>query len=210
MTTSLTLEVYSDYVCPWCYLSTPRIDRLAANFKLDVKWMHYPLHPETPPEGFSLASLQGDAEFADEQKELRRLMAEEGLPYGHRTMTFNSRMAQELSLWAEWQPGGQRVHDALFRAYFADSVNLSDPQLLLGIVEVMGLDVDDARDSLKSGRYAPMLDQQWAHAKQSGIRGVPTFLVGELGVVGAQPYDELEEFVLVAGAVRRDFDEESG
>ena len=172
--------------------------------------MHYPLHPETPPEGFSLASLLGDEEFEQSQQQMRRLMAEEGLPYGHRTMTYNSRMAQELALWAEWQPGGKRIHDALFRAYFADSVNLADTQLLLGIVEVMGLDVDDARDALKSGRYAPMLDQHWAHARSSGIRGVPTFLVGELGVVGAQPYDELEEFVLVAGAVQRDFDEETG
>ena len=165
--------------------------------------MHYPLHPETPVEGYSLAALFGDAEFDEMQQRLQLLMAEEGLPYGHRTMTYNSRLAQELALWAEWQPGGKRIHDALFRAYFADGLNLANPQLLLGIVEAMGLKVDDARDSLESQRYAPMLDQQWAHARSVGISGVPTFLIGDLGVVGAQPYEELEEFALIAGALPR-------
>lgn len=181
-----------------------RIDRLVAQFELEVTWMHYPLHPETPAEGFSLAQLFGDAEFEAMQQRLRQLAAEEGLPYGHRTMTYNSRLAQELALWAEWQEGGQRIHDALFRAYFADGVNLADLQLLLGIVEVMGLDVDDAREALQSKRYAPMLEQQWGRSRSLKISGVPTFLVGELGVVGAQPYEELEEFVVIAGAERRE------
>ncbi len=172
--------------------------------------MHYPLHPETPADGFSLAELFGDAEFADLQQRLRQLMADEGLPYGHRTMTYNSRLAQELALWAEWQPGGKRLHDALFRAYFADGLNLAKPQLLLGIVDAMGLDVADARDSLESQRYAPMLDQQWAHSRGAGISGVPTFLIGDLGVVGAQPYEELEEFVLIAGALPRQTPEDAG
>lgn len=165
--------------------------------------MHYPLHPETPAEGFSLAQLLGDAEFEEMQQNLRQLAAAEGLPYGHRTMTYNSRLAQELALWAEWQEGGKRIHDAFFRAYFADSVNLADPQLLLGIVEAMGLDVNDAREALQSKRYAPMLDQQWGRSRSVGISGVPTFLMGELGVVGAQPYEELEEFVVIAGAKPR-------
>jgi predicted DsbA family dithiol-disulfide isomerase len=52
-------------------------------------------------------------------------MAEEGLPYAQRTMTYNSRLAQELAKWAETQPDGAKMHDTMYRAYFVDGLNIA-------------------------------------------------------------------------------------
>ena len=85
---------------------------------MQVKWVHFPLHPETPPEGRSLAELFAGRgyDIAKMQAQMRARMEAEGLPYGERKMTFNSRLAQELGAWADSQPGGEAIHDALFRA----------------------------------------------------------------------------------------------
>ena len=90
--------------------------------------MHFPLHPDTPAEGRSLEDLfrgrQIDLQAAHAR--LQALMDAEGLPYRRRTHTYNSRLAQELAKWAETKPGGDAVHDALFKAYFVDGWTIGD------------------------------------------------------------------------------------
>ena len=62
---------------------------------------------------------------------MKGLMDAEGLPYGRRTHSYNSRLAQELGKWADTQPGGEAIHDALYRAYFVDARNIGDPEILV-------------------------------------------------------------------------------
>ena len=76
-----------------------RTDRLRAAYRIDFRYTLFPLHPETPDEGLSLGQLFAGRSFDIDgmQARLTTLMAEEGLPYGQRTMTYNSRLAQELA-----------------------------------------------------------------------------------------------------------------
>ena len=122
-------------------------------------------------------------------------MDAEGLPYGERTMTYNSRLAQELGKWADTQPGGEAIHDALFRAYFVDARDISQPAVLLDIAEQVGLSVDAAREVLDKRTFKAAVDADWKLSRQYGITGVPTFVAGRYGVVGAQPYEALEQLV---------------
>ena len=62
---------------------------------------------------------------------MQGLMAAEGLPYGRRTHTYNSRLAQELAKWADSQPGFEAIHDLLYKAYFVDGRNVGDPEVLI-------------------------------------------------------------------------------
>ena len=164
---------------------------------MKIEWVHFPLHPETPAEGLALAEL-----FAGRNLDLRAMHAQmkvrmtaEGLPYGERTMTYNSRLAQELGKWADTQPGGEAIHDALFRAYFVEIRDISQPAVLLDIAERVGLSVDGARVVLEQRTFKDAVDADWALSRQYGITGVPTFVAGRYGVVGAQPYEALEELV---------------
>ena len=132
-----TLEVFTDYVWPWCYLSTGRIEKLKEKYNVKMKWVHFPLHPETPQEGRALADLfagRSETELKARQDQMRGLMAEEGLPYGDRTHTYNSRLAQEVGAWADTQEGGEAIHDAIYKAYFVEAKNIGDPNVLLNIV----------------------------------------------------------------------------
>ena len=176
-----------------------RIEKLRTAHNVKIEWVHFPLHPDTPAEGRSLADL-----FAGRSVDRKAMhaamkarMDAEGLPYGERTMTYNSRLAQELGKWADTQPGGEAIHDALFRAYFVEARDISQPAVLLEIATQVGL-LDGAREVLEKRTFKEAVDADWKLSREYGITGVPTFVVGHQGVVGAQPYEKLEQLVLKA------------
>lgn len=178
-----------------------RIEKLRKAHGLRVKWIHFPLHPDTPQEGRSLADLFAGRNYdiPKMQAQMRARMEAEGLPYGTRTMTYNSRLAQELGAWADTQPGGEAIHDALFRAYFVDAKNIGDADVLVEVAKSVGLPADKAREVIEKRTHKDAIDADWEKSRQYGVTGVPTFVIGRNGVVGAQPYEALEELVRQAG-----------
>ena len=171
--------------------------------------MHFPLHTDTPTEGLSLEALfEGQGKDLPEMKaRMTRLMAEEGLPYGDRSHTYNSRLAQEMAKWGEAelesragspeeaQTLAQGMHKALFQAYFVDGLNIAEADVLAGVAAKAGLDPDEARRVVAERRFSDAVDDDWAMARSVGVAGVPTFAMGGYGVVGAQPYEALDKFV---------------
>jgi predicted DsbA family dithiol-disulfide isomerase len=178
-----------------------RIEKLRTEHGVNIQWVHFPLHPETPPEGQSLEDLfRGrNVDRKAMHAQMKARMDAEGLPYGERTMTYNSRLAQELGKWADTQPGGEAIHDALFRAYFVEARDISRPEVLLEIVARVGLPVDAAREVIEKRTFKAAVDEDWKLSRQIGVTGVPTFVAGRYGVVGAQPYEALEDLVRKAG-----------
>ena len=164
---------------------------------MQVKWVHFPLHPDTPSAGRSLEEMFAGRgyDIPKMQAQMRARMEAEGLPYGKRSMTYNSRLAQELGAWADTQPGGEAIHDALFRAYFVDGRNIGDPETLIEIAAATGLSADGAREVIEKRTHKAAIDADWAKSRQYGVTGVPTFVAGNQGVVGAQPYEALEDLV---------------
>ena len=160
-----------------------------------MKWVHFPLHPDTPQEGKSLEALFAGRGFnlAQKQAEMRARMQAEGLPYGNRSHTYNSRLAQELGAWADTQPGGDAIHDAIFRAYFVDGLNIGDVEVMVGLAKKVGLPEDQAREVLAKRTFKATVDADWEKSREYGVTGVPTFVAGGYGVVGAQPYEALEQ-----------------
>ena len=75
--------------------------------------------------------------------------------------------------------------------------------LLVEIAASVGLQADEARAVLDERRFAEAVDADWAKSHRYGVTGVPTFVAGRHGIVGAQPYEALEELVQTAGAARR-------
>ncbi len=174
-----------------------RIEKLKAEHNVKVEWVHFPLHPDTPAEGRALADLFAGRNMDRKamHAQMKARMDAEGLPYGERTMTYNSRLAQELGKWADTQPGGEAIHDALFQAYFVEARDISQPAVLLDIVKRVGLSVEGAREVLEKRTFQAAVDADWELSRRYGVTGVPTFVVGRYGVVGAQPYEALEELV---------------
>ena len=201
----ITLEVFSDYVCPWCYLGLNRLKKLVQDYDIAVQLVHFPLHPETPAKGRTLLELFrcGPEEIVAKNTRMKGLMAAEGLPYGERSHTYNSRLAQEVGSWAETQPGGNAIHDKFFEAYFVEGRDVGDVEVIVDVVKSVGLDEQEARAVLAERRFKDAVDADWEKSRNYGVTGVPTFVSNGQGLVGAQPYEALQKFIDQAGAERR-------
>src|SRR5260370_23475442 len=122
--------------------------------------VHFPLHPETPVGGRSMAEVYAGRNVDPEAmyQRMKGLMDAEGLPYGRRTHTYNSRLAQELGKWADTQPGGPAIHDKLYKAYFVEAKNIGDVELLVEIAQSVGLPAEEARAVLEERRFKDEVD----------------------------------------------------
>jgi predicted DsbA family dithiol-disulfide isomerase len=134
---------------------------------------------------------------------LKKVATELGLPWGRRTRTCNSRRAQELGKWAEALGQGHEFHMAVFRVYFAAGKNIADISVLKEIAETIGLDGRMAEQTLAERTYKAAVDRDWDYSRSCGITAVPTFKVDGREVVGAQPYQALEDLVRAAGGTIR-------
>ena len=199
------LEVFSDYVCPWCYLGDNRVKKLKENYDINVKLIHFPLHPDTPQEGRALMDLFscGPEEIQIKNMRMHGLMEADGLPFKDRSHTYNSRLAQEVGSWADTQPDGEKIHDKFYETYFVDRRNIGDVNVILNVVKSVGLDETAAKAVIDDRSYKDAVDADWAKSHSYGVTGVPTFVSEGQGVVGAQPYEALVEFVTTLGAKPR-------
>ena len=133
----------------------------------------------------------------------KRAAAEAGLPMGERTKTFNSRLAAELGKWAESKGKGDEFHSAVFRAYYVDGINIAKAEHLIVLAEAVELPGREAAEVLAKRTFREAVDSDWELAGQLGISAVPTFVLDGWAIVGAQPYDALEKFLLDHGVKRR-------
>jgi predicted DsbA family dithiol-disulfide isomerase len=170
---------------------------LRERYDIIIRWFAFPLHPHTPSEGMTLEELfAGRSINIDKLMErLQQVAQEEGLPLGKREYTYNSRLAQELSKWAEVEGKGQEFHDAVFRAYFVAGKNIGLQDTLVAVARSVGLSGSEAQNVLETRAFKEAVDMDWILAKRMGITAVPTFVVNKQGLVGAQPYEVLEEFL---------------
>jgi len=135
---------------------------------------------------------------------LQQAAQEAGLPFSTRKMTYNSRLAQELAKWAEAEGRGEEYHRAVFRAYFAQGINIGKVQELLALVRSLGLPEAGAETVLRERGFKQAVDLDWARSRELGIRAVPTFVLGRQSLVGAQPYKKLAALLETAEVRRRE------
>jgi predicted DsbA family dithiol-disulfide isomerase len=134
---------------------------------------------------------------------LTSVAGELGLAFGRRSMTYNSRLAQELGKWAEAKGVGDAFHHAVFLAYFRDGKNIGDTNVLIDLCQGIGLDPGKAQDVLTQRTFFAAVDEDWKRSRQNNIRAVPTFMVGLHNLVGFQSVQALEQMVENSGVQRR-------
>ena len=162
-----------------------------------MHWTHFPLHPDTPDSGILLEELfrERGYDIQSMKQHMSALMTEENLAYGNRSHTYNSRLAQELAKWGESFPEGEALNLKLFEAYFAEGRNLAEPDVLLDVAKVAGLPLETAEEVIRQRSFRDAVDTDWKRAHELGVTGVPTFVSGNRGLVGAQPYEALVQLI---------------
>jgi predicted DsbA family dithiol-disulfide isomerase len=126
---------------------------------------------------------------------LRKAAEAEGLPFGERNMTYNSRLAQELGKWAETKGNIEAFNQVVFQAYFAEGRNIGEMAELIEIAKSVGLNPEEALQVLKDRSFKHAVDADWERSRRAGITAVPTFVMKDQMLVGAQPEDALDAFI---------------
>ena len=203
----VNIEVFSDVVCPWCYVGRRRlaqaVELLQGKHEVRVTWKPFQLNPWIPAEGMDRAEYRkakfGSAERASSgDSRLQAIGREEGidLNFDQIKWTPNTFDAHRL-IWLGEKQGRQiEVVDALFRAYFQDGKNIGDHAVLVELAAEAGLDADEARRFLASTDAVSDVDEEESVGRSLGIDGVPFFLfAGKYGVSGAQPAEVLADVI---------------
>jgi predicted DsbA family dithiol-disulfide isomerase len=200
------VEIWSDVVCPWCYVGTRRFSAALDRFDGDVavSYRAFELDPTVPPEGMDLADylarkFGSPAALDGVRSRLARVGAEVGIDFrwdGQRRV--NTFDAHRISVWAEEVRGpGVRaaLEQRLFRAYFTDHADVSDHAVLSALAADVNLDPAAAAEALATGAGADRVRAEQAQANELGIGAVPTFVIeGRWAIPGAQ---EVDTFVQV-------------
>lgn len=202
--TPMKVTIISDYVCPWCYIASERVDAFAAEFDVDIEWWPYELHPETPPAGRHVDELIAPSPRAESSRGMiKELAAAAGLPMQSNRWVANSRQALALAEFARDQDKFGPVHHALFSAVFAEAKNIGDPNVLLEIADSAGLDT--ALWQAESADYADLVGRTTAIAREQGFTSTPTMIFNEqMMVPGAQDLEVYRDVLQRLGAHRRE------
>lgn len=206
------LEVFSDYTCPWCYVGWARLEsalsRLPEDVAVDVQWRPYEIHPEVPPDGMPVEELPYPPEqWARMQEALRQSAAAEGLEVGKRPKVSNTHRALMAGEYARVEEPERfaAFHEALFKGYFAEGRDLGDAGVIEDIARSSGLDVDRMTSALDAGAYEETVRATTELARRLGITGTPTFVFDRrFATVGAQPAEVLLQAVDAALSTRKE------
>lgn len=186
-----TIEVYSDFICPWCYIGLDRLTRLAKERSVRLRWNPYLLRPDIPADGVPLSAILPPEILGRAEAAVREATRAAGLPLNRPALVPNTRHAHEIGLLAEAKGLDDAYHRATFSAYFAQARNIGDAEVLAEIGEEVGMARDEILETLHTGRYRAEVDRAATDAFERGIRSVPTFIFASgKRFSGAQPYDE--------------------
>jgi predicted DsbA family dithiol-disulfide isomerase len=197
------IEIWSDVVCPWCYIGKRRIESALAEFEhadqVEVHWRSYQLDPGAPTVPTESTSLmlarkygQSVAGAKQMQDRVEAVAAEEGLVYRlSETLHLNTVDAHRLIHLAHRQGGNDlqgRVKEALLHAYFTEARDVADHAVLREVAVAAGLDPSRVEEVLGSREFENDVHADVEQAQAYGASGVPFFVVDEkYGVSGAQP-----------------------
>jgi predicted DsbA family dithiol-disulfide isomerase len=208
----MTIDVFADVVCPWCYIGKRRLERaleMRPDVEVTCRWHPFQLNPDMPMEGISWDSFVrekfgGPKRARSLFERVSRSAAADGLDlrFDHIHSSPNTLDAHRLILWATGHGKEWEMADALFLAHFTQGRDIGDREVLAAIAGEQGLSSEEAHALLESNAGTAEVKASQSAAYSIGIQGVPFFIIDErYGVSGAQPVDVfLEVFNDVAGA----------
>lgn len=196
MKTPLEVTVYSDYICPFCYIGYLRLRKLEDAYDLDVDWRFLEIHPDNPPEGRPLAELGYPPRHWELlMANLSRMAEEEGVNLAERTFTTNSRRALKLAQAVREQQSErfETLNRELYESYFLRQQNIGDTVILRSLAEACGIRAEVQEAAWNDTYYEQVLHENQKSAASMRINGTPTYVFGDEVYSGAIPERMLRE-----------------
>jgi predicted DsbA family dithiol-disulfide isomerase len=205
----LLLDIFSDPVCPWCYIGKRRLDKALAQrpgMNVRARWRVFQLNPQMPPEGMERQrylswKFGGSSNAQSLYDRIARVALEEGLTmnFARIARTPNTRNAHRLIRWAAARGCQEAIVTALFEAYFTEGQDIGITDILCEIAEKQGFDAEDVREHLLSDRDLDAVAAEDGWARDLGVQGVPCFVFQRRhGLSGAHPPEVLVQMLDLA------------
>lgn len=186
---ALSLVMFSDFICPFCYIGFETVRKLKPEFGLTIEWKGFQIHPEWPAAGIAAAEYRQGMDPETRRMMWARIAAlgeTAGLEMKSPELLANSRLALEVAEFAKEAGKAEVFEERVFRAYFKENLNIGSQGVLGELAAEVGLDRDELNLALESNRYQRRLHDNALAAHERGVDGVPTFFVGDYPLVGAQ------------------------
>jgi predicted DsbA family dithiol-disulfide isomerase len=204
----MKIEIWSDIVCPFCYIGKRRIENVLAKFehahKIEVEWKSFLLNPDmiTDPSKKTVEYLAEIKGWSKDQalqmtNQVVAMAEEEGLTYHmDKAVVANPKDAHRVLQYAKTQEKGDEMKERLLKAYFTEGVNIADFSKITELAVEVGLDEATVKEVLQSGQFAEKVQQDIYESQQLGVRGVPFFVLdNKYGISGAQHPDNFTEIL---------------
>ena len=203
--TTERIRVYSDYVCPFCYLGREALSQYQATREepLEIEWHPFDLRSHKRRADGTIDTSVDDgkdeAYFEQAKENVRQLQERYGVEmeldlsrdidsFDAQVLSYYLREHEDYGTWLAFD-------EAVFEALWQDGRDIGDEAVLVELAESVGVDAEDVRSALADETLAEELREQFAAAQQQGVSGVPTFVYGEYGARGAVPPEQLERLV---------------
>ncbi|ALA58364.1 putative thiol oxidoreductase, DsbA family, FrnE subfamily [Nitrospira moscoviensis] len=200
---AFTIDVFSDLICPWCYIGKRRLSQalaqLGPDMETEVHWRPFQLNPAMPREGmdrqaYRTAKFGSWARSQALDAQVARAGVEVGIQFDFDRMarTPNTSLAHRLVVLGRQEKVEDAVVERLFRAYFTEGYDIGNADVLVAMAVKSGIDGETARRYLDSDEAVRELQAEEARARNLGITGVPFFVLNDVHAMsGAQPAEVL-------------------
>jgi predicted DsbA family dithiol-disulfide isomerase len=166
------------------------VERLKEEYNVDVEWRPYYLRPDTPPEGMELPDYIKRARANGSDERLRSIANAYGMDFNSTERIYNTRLAHEAAEYAREQGKGNEFHKVIFRKVYVNRQDPSQWDVLCSAAEEVGLNAEEMKSAVESGKYTANVAEQVQQAYQIGVSGVPTYVINDrYALVGAQSYE---------------------
>jgi predicted DsbA family dithiol-disulfide isomerase len=190
---ALLATVFTDYICPFCYVGDVRLERLREHFDLKINWCFLEIHPDTPASGMPVQELgYADAQWRQMMDNLVAMAAAEGISFREHDFTTSSHRALLLAEAAK-EAGAEvfyRLHRRLFMAYFTEGRNIGDAAVLRQLAAECGVAAATVERAWREERYEQQLQRYLVGAHELEVRATPTIFFGrDQRLNGALPFE---------------------
>ena len=181
----IKIKMFSDYICPFCYLGKAIIDKLKNQFDIELEHVGVEIHPETPICGVDLRKYI--SETNEMYEDLRSRGKDYGLNFCNVRVLPNSRKSLILGEYSRRIGKNEEFTDAIFKAYFEDCLDIGKDEVIIDLAKKIGLTKRDVENALEDPLLQKIYANNCIEARKHNVTGVPTFIINDAyTIVGAQ------------------------
>ena len=202
----MKIEIWSDVVCPFCYIGKRKMERALEKFpfkdKVEIEWKSFQLQPDqqTKPGVSTLEDLSKSKGWSMEQtrqitSQVVGMAKSEGLTFDFdKAVVANTKNAHQLIHLAKEFGVQDAMKERLLKAYFTDGLNVDDSETLIQLGKEVGVTEEKIKSMLEANSYLEAVDQDIYESRLIGVKGVPFFVLDrKFGISGAQPDEVFDQ-----------------